>query len=492
MASLIRNTWSRVFARARTATWLLACVACPAPGDGATESTGGGSDTTGTGTSTGGSTTVASGSSSTTTDGTTAPTSGPVGSSTSSSSASSTSMTDDPTGSSTTSASTDSTIADPSSTTQGEVCPGGSVHEGDLVITDDTDLAALTCITEVTGDLKILGTSLTTFLELGNLESVHGDVEIGENPALVNLDGLVSLSVVGDGGFFTGEITIYNNPSLVDITGLQSLAKIDWLRIEGCDVLTDLTGPQGEILSFNPKGWGLALSNNASLENLDGLLAIETLRRRVALSDNPTLSDISALEFILAPDAEPEINIVGNPALMDLIGLEVVKQAFVVQIVDNDGLSNLHGLDNLQTASDGIQIADNDGLTSLTGLGQLSSVENFYIENNPVLASLSGLDSLTSVHTLRVGDCTNGNASLVDLHGLENVANIVALEVRKNTNLIALDGLNGLQSLAQLVAEFNPMLPPAEATDLAAQFGANIVLCNNLGPPEDCECTIMP
>ena len=159
-------------------------------------------------------------------------------------------MTDDPTGSSTTSASTDSTIADPSSTTQGEVCPGGSVHEGDLVITDDTDLAALTCITEVTGDLKILGTSLTTFLELGNLESVHGDVEIGENPALVNLDGLVSLSVVGDGGFFTGEITIYNNPSLVDITGLQSLAKIDWLRIEGCDVLTDLTGPQGEILSF--------------------------------------------------------------------------------------------------------------------------------------------------------------------------------------------------------------------------------------------------
>lgn len=121
----------------------------------------------------------------------------------------------------------------------------------------------------------------------------------------------------------------------------------------------------------------------------------------------------------------------------------------------------------------------------------MTSVKKFFIENNPVLASLNGLDNLTDVLVLRVGDCTNGNASLLNLHGLENVATIGDLEVRNNGGLSTLAGLDALQSLGKLVAEFNPMLPPAEATDLAAQFGATTVLCNNLGPPEDCECTII-
>lgn len=102
--------------------------------------------------------------------------------------------------------------------------------------------------------------------------------------------------------------------------------------------------------------------DNGSLADLDGLAALVNFRRRIALYDNPILSDISALELVFAADAEPEINILNNPALKDLVGLEGVTQAFVVQIWDNDGLTDLHGIEGLQTVSDGFQIADNDGL----------------------------------------------------------------------------------------------------------------------------------
>ena len=63
--------------------------------------------------------------------------------------------------------------------------------------------------------------------------------------------------------------------------------------------------------------------------------------------------------------------------------------------IDSETLTNLSGLENLQTVGGNLYIRDNTSLVSLTGLNNLTTVaETVIIDSNPVLASLSALSSL--------------------------------------------------------------------------------------------------
>lgn len=367
---------------------------------------------------------------------------------------------------------------------------GCGVHQGDLIITDATDLDSLACIVEVTGSLKILKTqSLTSFAQLANLKVVGDDVDIGENAALIDLDGLSGL-VTAKGGDSFGEITIYYNPSLVDITGLHSLAVIDSLVILGNDALADLTGPQGPIVGKLKKGWNFALSGNDALESLDSLAALENFSDKLFLTENSKLADISMLELIVDPTAEFDLYIVDNPALLDLVGLDLITHAREVQVRNNALLKNMVGLGGLESVSLNLYIMDNPGLMDLTGLEALTDARIFRIENNPSLLALTGLDSLKTIsQALQIGNCTTaGNAALTDLHGLEQLETVKGLAVSSNAALTSLDGLDSLGSLGGLWVQFNPKLPPAGASALAAKFKTQGLICNNADPPGPCLC----
>lgn len=380
-----------------------------------------------------------------------------------------------------------------SSTGGNELCTEWIVHQGDLVITDNTDLASLTCIVEVTGRLLIKHTkTLTSFPQLGNLHTVGEKIAIGDNAALTDVDGLAGLvQVTGlQGPLYVGELTLYQNPALVDISGLHSLKIVDAIMITDCDALTSLAGIEGPIVGNKQKGWRLALGGLDALESLDSLGALENFSYALDIRDCPKLTDISALEFVLDPDGVFHLIFVDNPALIDLVGLEAIAHATEVHIWNNDSLKDLTGLDGLQDTTANFLILDNDELLGLHGLKLLDQVHYLAIENNPKLVDLSGIDSLkTATLGISVGYCaTGGNNALIDLHGLETVETIKGLGVDNNANLKSLVGLEGLKNLEFLFVRNNPGVSSAEANALAAKHGAVPQICNNAGPPEDCPC----
>ena len=390
----------------------------------------------------------------------------------------------------TSTASTSNSETDGTTLTTGgnELCEQFIVHQGDLIVTDATDLDELTCIVEITGKLRIEGTtSLSSFPQLGNLKTVGDEVLIGGNAALTDVHGLAGLTEV------TGawsRLTLYQNPALVDITGLHALKVVDAIVIMDCDALSSLAGIEGAIVGVKQKASWLALIDLDALESLDSLAALADFSATLKIRGCDKLTDISMLELVLDPQGTFLLEVSDNPALVDLTGLEAIAHATEVQIINNDSLKDLSGLDSLEATTAKFIIQGNEKLQDLNGLGKLEKVEYLAVHNNAQLIDLGGLDSLKTVTlALLVGSCTEGgNAALSNLHGLESVETIVGLGVDSNTSMTSLMGLDQLTSLALLFVRNNPGVSSVEAKALATTFMAAPTICNNAGPPEDCPC----
>jgi hypothetical protein len=87
-----------------------------------------------------------------------------------------------------------------------------------------------------------------------------------------------------------------------------------------------------------------------------------------------------------------------------------------VAVYDTGYLTDLSGLDGLDTVGGNISISANPALASIAALGNLTSFDGELVVNaNPALISLAGLDNVTSVTRLSVAD----NDALTSLDGLE-------------------------------------------------------------------------
>lgn len=197
-------------------------------------------------------------------------------------------------GSSTWSASGEGASSD--STTESEPC--SEVFEGDLVICGenredcgsdpvlDTEIGELARVGVVTGNLYIIGTTLSDVGGLACLTGVHGEygIKVRENPDLVSLAGLERLEKVAGMSFS------YNS-RLGSLSGLASLREIGYVGLYGNDSLSaieldsverldnlylgtypDIACPQGEFIDQ-----GYEYDDNPSLTSLDGLDALESL-----------------------------------------------------------------------------------------------------------------------------------------------------------------------------------------------------------------------
>lgn len=100
------------------------------------------------------------------------------------------------------------------------VCDEGA-WEGDHDVENAADIEAIAGYTEVTGELRIIGTSLTGLAGLECLNAVGERLWIDDNDSLTsNLDGLDNLSTIG----LYLEIT--NNDTLANLDGLSGLTSI--------------------------------------------------------------------------------------------------------------------------------------------------------------------------------------------------------------------------------------------------------------------------
>src|SRR6267154_2055468 len=118
---------------------------------------------------------------------------------------------------------------------------------GDITLTSEAEVDAFAATygcAVITGTLTISGDDITNLDSLHSLTRVEHDLIISNNPNLIDLTGLSSLTYVGAGGAgpYPGAHISYN-PKLTNLDGLNKLASVaGMLEIYNNDALTNLDG----------------------------------------------------------------------------------------------------------------------------------------------------------------------------------------------------------------------------------------------------------
>jgi len=161
------------------------------------------------------------------------------------------------------------------------------------------------------------------------------------------------------------------------------------VRIEGTDS-TELI----ELRGVRAIHGTLFIGGNTELSSLSGL---EDLRsaQEVVIVNNPNLKDIDGLSGL---EQVERVSVAHNPGLRVISGMDKVSHLKTLMIMHN-GLTRMSGFNGLVSA-DSVTIAENPKLIYMTGLKELAFVESLELDTNPRLAPTPGMfPSLTHVAT---------------------------------------------------------------------------------------------
>ncbi len=207
---------------------------------------------------------------------------------------------------------------------------------------------------------------------------------------------------------------------------------------------------QATVFSQSCLPEGITFSTQAEIDsfqiNYPGCTKIEG--DVVINGDN--ITNLLGLNVLNTIESDLEIDL--NPLLNNLSGLDSLSYvAGHVWILDNSSLFSIANLNNLQYVGS-LYIAYNESLIDLTGLNDLDSIGNsLSITDNEILNSLTGLENLSYIGSyLSIGSSmySSGNPALIDLSGLVSLASIGGnLSIHNNNSLNNLVGLNNLVSI---------------------------------------------
>jgi Leucine-rich repeat (LRR) protein len=232
---------------------------------------------------------------------------------------------------------------------------------GSLGLTDNPnllDLAALQNLTTAGGLGFGQNTSLASLAGMSSLTHV-GSLSISGN-GLTDLSGLPDNSVVALDSLFLGETNLSGLP--------ESLTEVGELTITDSSLIsniTDLSGLPGPLQVRE-----LLIFNTWELTSLNGLPALNGLER-IRLEGNEMLVDLSALAagtMSSVDPAETDIIVVWNFGLTSLAGLPAVSKLGRLEVTNNAQLETLAGLENLQELWGNLWLVENPSLADCSVL----------------------------------------------------------------------------------------------------------------------------
>ena len=170
-------------------------------------------------------------------------------------------------------------------------------------------------------------------------------------------------------------------------------------------------------------------------------------------------------------------------------GLNNISTIGTSLFIQNIGISNLDGLNGLTSIGGVIEIKDNNTLTNINALSNVSgTVQAITIKNNSMLASVDGLQGITTVNgTVQVE--TNAALSTINLPNMMMVSGAASdLIITGNAALLSIDMPN-LASVGRVFGlSYNPILSTANFANLVSatgkfEIGNNAALtnCNGFG-----------
>ncbi len=342
--------------------------------------------------------------------------------------------------------------------------PGCTRVLGNIVVTasDLTNLDGLGQLDTIDGNFALSNLSLTslTGLALPNLEHVGGTLNISNNGALADLNGIADWLGLSDSlyidnnnaltdltGFesqmlLSGFFQISNNNSLTSLTGLDNVTFFfGSLHIDNNPALTSLAGMQS-ITSFNGD---LEINYNTALPNLNALNGLTSLTGDLYIRGSASLTDLSGLESLVLTIGD--LGIIDNDALVSFDGINALTSVDGdLLIEDNDALVDFNSLNSLSEVEGDLVIRNNSSLTSLVGLFLLPNIgEDLILENLPSLTSLAGPNNLSTIgDDFRLVDLPPTITDLTDFLSLDSITSDFHIE---QTNLVSLAGLENITSL---------------------------------------------
>ncbi|MCE9670702.1 hypothetical protein LY474_23115 [Myxococcus stipitatus] len=269
----------------------------------------------------------------------------------------------------------------------------GVIPRGDLQVEDNAlleDGGAFTRITALPGDLRFMGNPRLASLPLPQLRSVGGTVSITRNDALTSLSG-TRLEEVG------AHVVIAGNAGLTDLTGMPELGRVHGtLSIFENPRLTTTRG-----LSGLRRVGGLEFARNDALEEVgEGLSALEAVSGELRFQENAALTHLGRFAFLSTVEG---LELVSNPLLTDVSGLERVTELRFLVVQTHERLQGLEGLGHLRSLWT-LNIRGNTGLTHLGLEGLQTVTDNFYITHNRALPTCLARELATRVYTALAPD----------------------------------------------------------------------------------------
>jgi len=246
------------------------------------------------------------------------------------------------------------------------------------------------------GQIYISGAK--NLVDLSGLENATGvaTVTLADNPVLASLHGLRVGTVLA-------QLSLSADPQLSNLDALTSLESINDLY------LTDIGVRNLEALAtLNYAQGGLALMDNAQLENIDAIAPLQSAASLVfegnpKLASLPAFPNLQQLEYFkVVGNARLETVSVDFPSLanLNLVHDDIVElSASVIEIGGNAALESIE-LPSGFTAAEILSIYDNENLTRVD-LGSLRRLNNLSISGNPKLSELA-LGELQTVDSLSV------------------------------------------------------------------------------------------
>ena len=339
----------------------------------------------------------------------------------------------------------------------------------DLNINTQRELDNLQYIEEV-GNLIIASEGIDQIIDLSNLKSikhVKGSIYVINNDRLENLEGL-SIFVYGD-------VYIQRNKNLKYLTANFVKGKIRNLHIKDNELLENINGFE-KIISIN----SLIVEYNNSLADLNGLSNLKEVLENITISNNKELKYFK--HFVNVVYFNGELKVVNNQSLYEAAGLyklytmasytelnnntEYTTDIKMMKIIfegsgklkfTNQKELDLFGRCYKKRSFEGDIVIDKSSITNIDALICLDEINGrLLIKRNDNLISVNGLSKLKSINNLII----SFNKNLYSLKGLENLSKVKNnVVIYRNTFLTDTSSISENISLGgKLVIKSNPRL----------------------------------
>ena len=287
---------------------------------------------------------------------------------------------------------------------------------------DITNLNGLSQVTEITGNLFITSPSSTNYpltdisglnnittiggkLTLSNLKFVDGSnlfpnlTQLGTsggNQQGLTIVGLTPNTINGFNNLLNiaGDLAINNTTTLVTLSGFNSLTKVKAISSNNQSMFYFLNNSALTTINgfgnLNEIGWDYYFVNNPNLISLPNTPSLTVIGKSITISQCDSLINLNGLNSVTSL-INGNLNINQNNNLTSFDGLNNLNICFGVSIQNNPVLTNLSALLNLTTFNvvpipnrPTINISNNNALSSLTGLDNIngSTIGNVTLQNN--------------------------------------------------------------------------------------------------------------